>query len=84
MHTPSALHWTTLKRVLQYLKGMVHYGLRLLRHSGFHLSMYSDVDWVGDVHDHVSRFGYLLFLVLNPISWPSKKQSTISRSSIKA
>lgn len=43
--------------------------------------MYSHVDWTGDMNDRTSTFDYVLFLGANPISWSSKKQCTIARSS---
>ena len=46
--------------------------------------MYSDVDWGGDIVDRVSTSGYILFLGHNPISWSSKKQNTVSRSSTES
>ena len=46
--------------------------------------MYSNTSWAGDVCDRVSTSSYLLLLGLNPISWPSKKQSTIVHSSLEA
>lgn len=29
MHSPSQSHWSSLKRILTYLKGTIHYGLSL-------------------------------------------------------
>ncbi|XP_071700167.1 uncharacterized protein [Rutidosis leptorrhynchoides] len=84
MHAPSQHHWRALKRVLRYLKGTIQHGLILRRSNDSHLYMYSDADWVGDVNDRVSTTGYLLFLGRNPISWSSKKQTTVARSSTEA
>uniref|UniRef100_A0A6N2L008 Myb/SANT-like domain-containing protein n=1 Tax=Salix viminalis TaxID=40686 RepID=A0A6N2L008_SALVM len=42
-----------------------------------------DVDWVGDPNDRRSTTGLVVFLGSNPISWSSKKQHTVSRSSTK-
>uniref|UniRef100_A0A251VGI9 Putative reverse transcriptase, RNA-dependent DNA polymerase n=1 Tax=Helianthus annuus TaxID=4232 RepID=A0A251VGI9_HELAN len=44
MHSPKQSHWQALKRVLRYLKGTVHYGLFLKRHSPLHLQAFSDSD----------------------------------------
>nr|XP_009772145.1 PREDICTED: uncharacterized protein LOC104222599 [Nicotiana sylvestris] len=38
----------------------------------------------GDLTDRSSTFGYILFLDSNPISWSSKKQKTVVRSSTEA
>jgi len=84
MQTPSEIHWKAVKRVLRYLQGTAHLGLRLMRHNDFSLHMYSDADWAGDVNDRASTTGYLLFIGQNPVSWSSKKQRTIARSSTEA
>jgi hypothetical protein len=48
------------------------------------LYAYSDANWVGDVEDRHSQFGYCMFFGCNPLSWCSRKQNCISRSSIEA
>jgi len=55
----------------------------LQQQSTHELLAYSDADWVGFPDTHRST-GYTIFLGSNLISWSSKKQSTVSRSSAKA
>ncbi|XP_026453282.1 uncharacterized protein LOC113354016 [Papaver somniferum] len=59
-----------------------HYAvvLRILRY----LKGYSNSDWAGDVTDRRSTVGYCMFLGNSLISWRSKKQFVVSRSSAKA
>lgn len=45
---------------------------------------YSDSDWLGCPYSRRSRTGYLLLLGGAPVSWKSKKQSVVSRSSAEA
>ncbi|XP_031741705.1 uncharacterized protein LOC116403900 [Cucumis sativus] len=45
------------------------------------LSGYSDADWAGDPTDRRSTTGYCFYLNDSLISWRSKKQSVVSRSS---
>ncbi|KAH0757534.1 hypothetical protein KY290_021027 [Solanum tuberosum] len=84
MQTPSETHWKAVKWVLRYLQGTVHFGLRLIRRNSLSLHMYSDADWAGDASDPAFTTGYLLFFGKNHVSWFSKRQRTIARSSTKA
>ncbi|GKA64421.1 secreted RxLR effector protein 161-like protein [Tanacetum coccineum] len=51
---------------------------------GINLTAYSDSDWLGCPITRRSRTGYLLLLGGAHISWKSKKQSVVSRSSAEA
>lgn len=84
MQAPSNLHWKVVKCVLRYLHGTIQLGLRVTPIEDFNLHVYSDADWGGDIADRVSTSGYILFLGHNPISWSSKKQNIVSRSSIES
>ncbi|KAK3020284.1 hypothetical protein RJ639_045833 [Escallonia herrerae] len=48
------------------------------------LLVYSDPDWAGDPTDRTSTTGYVTYLGSTPISWCSKKQRSVSRSSTEA
>lgn len=48
------------------------------------LSAYADANWAGDINDHRSILGYIVYLGTTPISWSSHKQPTVSRSSTEA
>ncbi|XP_039137089.1 uncharacterized mitochondrial protein AtMg00810-like [Dioscorea cayenensis subsp. rotundata] len=84
MHTPSALYWQAVKRVLQYLQGTIHHGLCLRKSDALNLVMFSDADWAGDINDRTSTSGYVQFLGHNPISRSFNKQTTIARFSTEA
>ncbi|KAI5321499.1 hypothetical protein L3X38_030570 [Prunus dulcis] len=43
-----------------------------------------DADWAGDITTRQSTTSFVVFLGSNPISWQSKKQGSVSRSSTEA
>ncbi|KAB2628700.1 hypothetical protein D8674_033495 [Pyrus ussuriensis x Pyrus communis] len=45
------------------------------------LKAYTDADWAGDPNDRRLTTGFAIFLGDSPMSWSSKKQHTVSRSS---
>ncbi|CAN1266351.1 Retrovirus-related Pol polyprotein from transposon RE2 [Linum perenne] len=84
MHNPSISHWMQLKRVLRYLRGTTEQGIMIKPSPSDHLSIYTDADWAGDNQDRRSTSAYVAYLGSNIISWTSRKQRTVSRSSTEA
>lgn len=84
MHKPADIHWTVVKRILHYLKFSSDFGLFIRLSSSTQLSVYSDADWAGSPDDHKSTSGYCIYYGHNLISWRSKKQPTVARSSTEA
>ena len=81
---PTEHHWSSLKRVLRYLKGIADYGIFLRRDSPVSLHAFSDADWAGNRDDRSSTSGFIVFMGRNPISWSSRKQRSVARSSTEA
>ena len=81
MTKPSKEHMEEVKRILRYMRGTVDYGLVYsASDSKCILSGYSDSDWAGDVDTRHSTSGYVFQVYGNTISWISKKQKTVARS----
>ena len=83
MSCPTTIHLEAVKRVLRYIKGNLSYGIHFTP-GPLTLTAFSDADWAGDPSDRRSTTGLLVFLGPSPISWSSKKQTTVDRSSIEA
>lgn len=84
MHDPKEPYFSALKRILRYVRGTLHHGLQLYSFSNRDIYTYSDADWAGCPVTRRSTSSYCVFLAHNLLSWSSKHQSTISRSSAKA
>ncbi|GJV81975.1 ribonuclease H-like domain-containing protein [Tanacetum coccineum] len=84
MHDPREPHFSALKRILRYVRGTLDYGLQLFSSSTTSLVAYSNADWAGCPTTRRSTSGYYVFLGNNLLSWSSKRQPTLSRSSAEA
>ena len=84
MHDPRESHLGALKRLLRYVRGTVDLGLVLHCSSSAELVVYTDADWAGCPDTRRSTSGYAVFLGGNLVSWSSKRQPVVSRSSAEA
>ena len=84
MTKPRKPHLDAVYKVLQYIKGCLGQGILLSATSNFHLKAYTDANWASCIDTRRSTIGYCIFLVDFLVSWKSKKQSIVSRSSIEA
>ena len=84
IQSPTDVHWAAIKRVLRYIKGTLCHGLKLQKSVTTTISAFSDVDWAGCPDDRRSTSGFAVFLGSNLVSWSSRKQPTVSRSSTEA
>ncbi|KAL0436991.1 UNVERIFIED_CONTAM: Retrovirus-related Pol polyprotein from transposon RE1 [Sesamum radiatum] len=84
MQTPCQQHWNAALHLVKYLKGTPCIGLFFPAEANFSLKAYSDADWAACVDTRRSLTGYCIFLGSALISWKTKKQSTVSRSTAEA
>jgi histone deacetylase 1/2 len=87
MSRPLETHWKAVKRILRYLKGTLHHGLLIhpsVTGPPFSLRAYSDADWASDHDDRRSTSGSCIYFGPNLVSWGSKKQPLVARSSTEA
>ncbi|XP_057432450.1 uncharacterized mitochondrial protein AtMg00810-like [Lotus japonicus] len=84
MHAPCTDHMLALKRILRHVQGTIHFGLSLTPSPIQKLISYTNADWGGCPDTRRSTSGYCVFLGDNLISWSSKRQPTLSRSSAEA
>lgn len=80
---PRQDHWDAALRVLRYLKQSPGQGI-FLRPDCLSLEAYCDSDWASCPLTRRSITGYFITLGGCPISWKTKKQTTVSRSTAEA
>lgn len=79
---PGRMHWLLAKRVLKYLKGTLHYTINYVKNKD-NLIAYTDSDWAGNIDDRKSCSGNVIILANGPISWMSKKQTSVDLSTME-
>ncbi|KAL0409675.1 UNVERIFIED_CONTAM: Retrovirus-related Pol polyprotein from transposon RE1 [Sesamum radiatum] len=70
--------------IVRYLKGSPTLGLFFPSNSNFELTAYCDADWASCPDSRRSLTGFCIFIGGALVSWKTKKQSTVSRSTAEA
>ena len=85
MSRPGKEHWQGVKRILRYIQGTIDFGL-IYKAKGKTCSLtgYSDADWAGDLDTRRSTSGYVFQIDGSTVSWQSKRQVCVSRSTTEA
>ena len=83
MAKPRLSHLQAANRILQYVKGSPSQGLSFFGQSELHIKAFSDANWTTCPNTRRSTTRYCVFIGESLVSWKSKKQQTILRSSIE-
>lgn len=86
MHEPHTCHWEAALYILKYLKADTTKGLfyPFKPYVVTSIEAFCDADWAACHDTRRSVTGYCIFLGDSLISWKTKKQVTVSRSSAEA
>ncbi|RVW33427.1 Retrovirus-related Pol polyprotein from transposon RE1 [Vitis vinifera] len=85
MHNPGEQHMNVVMRILRYLKNAPRKGILFAKNVDHQsIEVYTDANWAGAVDDRRSTSGYFTFVGGNLLTWKSKKQNVVARSSAEA
>ena len=85
IHNPSVDHMDAVVRILRYLKSAPGRGVMFSNHNNtIEVCGFTDADWAGNITDRRSTSGYFTFVGGNLVTWRSKKQNVVARSSAEA
>jgi hypothetical protein len=84
MSQPRIEHWEAALRVVRFLKGNLGQQIFFGSKSDLKLHGWCDSDWASCPLTRRSVTGWIVQLGDSPISWKTKKQHTVSRSSAEA
>ncbi|CAM8961061.1 unnamed protein product [Rhodiola kirilowii] len=84
MQTPTEDHLRAAHRVLRYIKSAPSQGLLFSSSSSFDLAGYCDADWASCPLTRRSVSGYCMMLGSSVLSWKTKKQAVVARSSAES
>ena len=87
---PNLSHWEAMKRIVWYLLHTREFGI-LYKQDGngiegyaHNLARYTDADFTGDINNRKSKMGWVFTFNGSPISWASKNQGLVTRSSMES
>lgn len=82
LENPTKNHWSSVKRIIRYVKGTIDLGLLYCENNNF--GAYSDADFAGDKITRKSTTGIVCMYAGAAIVWQSKRQQCVSLSTTEA
>ena len=82
--SPQEEHMIAVYRILRYLKKTPGQGLFFAKNTSREVELFTDADWAGSKKDRRSTTGYCSYVWGNLVTWRSKKQPVVSRSSAES
>lgn len=84
MSSPTMEHWQGIKRIFRYLQGTIDHCLHIKPSTDLDITGFSDADWATSIDDRKSIAWHCVFLGETLVSWSSRKQKVVSRSSTES
>ena len=81
LSAPRSTYYAAVQCILRYLKDTLFHGLFHFAQFPLILRAFPDADWAGNPTDHMSTTSYCFLLGSSLISWRSKIQIVVVRSS---
>ena len=81
MHSPNENHMEVMCQILRYLKGALGRGLFFNKSEERSVEAFTDANSAGSVKDKRSTTGYYTFVWGNLVTWRTKIQTVVAKSS---
>jgi hypothetical protein len=77
-------HLGGVKELFRYISSTISQRIRYSPSINRDLILYTDTDWAGDKSDRKSTSGFVAMLYRGPVSWASRKQTSVATSSTES
>ena len=84
LHGSIVAHWWACKRIMRYVRGTISHGIMFTLTNLLNLEGFSNANWASNLDDRKSISSICIFLGGNLITWSSRKQQVVERSSTEA
>jgi hypothetical protein len=81
---PGIEHWNMLMHVIGYIKNTLGYRLTYSCKNDLSPHAFVDADYGGCRDTHHLTSGYIFLMAGGPVTWSSKRQTTVALSTVKA